>query len=468
MNHLGSHPEGKIASRGRAVTNRILAVVVVAVTGLGVFAGSSGARGPSSLAGTRPFRTRAHVATWALDDGCGGGAGASAQLVRRWLTFAESSCGPHARKALQNCRAHGTKYCFVIQYLETATNQTITSPTASPFSDWWLHPPGGGSPIVANGKYIINQANPSVQAWYRSYVRRNYNSDDGLMLDGQAPALSEILYNANCNCSRTREIRSNAALQAAHRRFAQALTHRNGTPFLQIDNALAPNPYLPQGINMISPSRGVYGLVIEGYPENFGELDPYYTTLLDQMAAVDTRTKGFMMLLSYGNAGADYQDQSRRVQEATVLLGYSQGHVVDWDDVELGSSDLSVWPEEGIYPTHPLESMARPRGRGCLTGSGNPCTRGGHNSLRVADGVYRREFGACYDNNRPIGACAAIVNATADWVTVRSSWLHRDYGHAITFIGGDVQSGGSLGLHDASFHAGSTVIPPDDAVLLDQ
>ena len=36
-------------------------------------------------------------------------------------------------------------------------------------------------------------------------------------------------------------------LQAAHTEMAAALTHRNGTPFVQIDNSLPPNPYLPRG-----------------------------------------------------------------------------------------------------------------------------------------------------------------------------------------------------------------------------
>jgi hypothetical protein len=64
------------------------------------------------------------------------------------------------------------------------------------------------------------------------------------------------------------------------------------------------------------------------------------------------------------------------------------------------------------------------------------------------------------------GDCAAIVNTSSNWVTVKGSWLHRSYGHVITFVGGDSQSGGALDLHDAAFHAGSTAIAPRDAVLL--
>src|SRR4249919_136594 len=41
-----------------------------------------------------------HVATWAYDDGCVGGKGASAGLVRAWVTYAESNCGAENPKVL--------------------------------------------------------------------------------------------------------------------------------------------------------------------------------------------------------------------------------------------------------------------------------------------------------------------------------------------------------------------------------
>ena len=47
------------------------------------------------------------------------------------------------------------------------------------------------------------------------------------------------------------------------------------------------------------------------------------------MAYITTRTKGFITLLSYGAARAGYQPQARRVQEATVLLGFKPAQVVD-------------------------------------------------------------------------------------------------------------------------------------------
>jgi len=457
-------------ARFSTIVARLAVGLASVCVGIAVCAGGAVARNVS-LDGLVPHTT-AHVETWSFDDSCNGGSGASAALVRRWLTFAETNCGATATKSRANCRSGGKVYCLAIQYLDTnvGDSNSLLAFTSSASSSWWLHEPAphGNVPIstTSPGGNLIDQANPAVRAFFRSYVRSHYNSDDGLLMDGQAPGLSEELYNSSCGCSRTREITSNRALMAAHEAMAAAMTHRNGAPFLQIDNALAPNPFLPQGFNLLHSSTGVDGLMIEGEPENDGTLDPYYSTLLDQIASAAHRRGAFVVPLSYGAAGASYQQQSRRVQEATILLGYSPGHLVDWPDLEQGSRDLAVFPEEGIYPTDPVQSMRAPRGRGCLAGRGDVCSRGGHNSLRVAHGVYRREFSACYDRNARIGSCAAIVNTTGSWVTVRSSWLSRTYRHQITFVGGDVQSGGSLNLA-APFAAGVTAIAPYDAVLLD-
>jgi hypothetical protein len=170
--------------------------------------------------------------------------------------------------------------------------------------------------------------------------------------------------------------------------------------------------------------------------------------------------------LSYGQAGAPSQDQSRRVQEATILLGYSPGHLVDWADLNQGSDNLSVWPEEGIYPTQPVQSMGAPGGSNCLAGTGDVCSTGGHNDLQVAPGVYRREFAACYDQGTAIGPCASIVNTTASPVTVASSWLTNNYGHQITFNGADVQAGGTINTTHAAFTPGSTTVGAQDGLLL--
>lgn len=418
---------------------------------------------------------KAHVETWAFDDGCAGGAGASTALVRRWLTFAESDCGPGARKAYANCHAGRRRYCEVMEYLDTdwTFTQDEIGMASAAFNIWSLHEPSPHQGVdvttsTLGGGFLLNQTRPGVQAFFRSYARRHFDTADGLMMDWQSPSLPQELYYSTCGCTKTMEIHTNAALRAEHAQMSAALTHRNGAPFMQADNSLSSNPYLPQGLNMLDHATGVDGLVAEGEPESTGVLDPYYSTLLDQMAYIDSRTRSFLVLMSKGVAGAGYESASRRVQEATILLGFRPGQIVDWADLEVGNRDLAVWPEEGIYPTAAVETMRAPAGRGCLAGTGDICTRGGHNSLQVAAGVYRREFRACYSRGRAIGPCAAIVNTTGGPVTVRASWLRqrRAYHHEITFSGGDVQSGGTVDLAGAPFQAGASQVASDDALLL--
>jgi hypothetical protein len=121
--------------------------------------------------------------------------------------------------------------------------------------------------------------------------------------------------------------------------------------------------------------------------------------------------------------------------------------------------------------------MSQPSGAGCLQGVGSVCTTGGHNDLLVpntgsngkddAPGVYRREFGECYNQGVAFGPCAAIVNYTSSTVTVKGRWLTQSYGHEITFTGGDVQTPGStVNLTGRVFTAGTTTILPYHAILL--
>jgi hypothetical protein len=365
-------------------------------------------------------------------------------------------------------------FCDVVAYLDTNWIYPGSSPMWSSFSaassaDWFQHAAGSQSQINTSafgGGLLINQADAGVQSFFGSYARSDYNGVDGLMMDDQSAGLSAQLYSSTCGCDTDSEFGSDTALQAAHSAMSAAMTHANGQPFTQIDNTLPPNPYLPQGLDLLNQSTGVTGLVAEGEPEDDGTLDPYYSTLLDQIAYVANSSHGFVVPLSYAPAGASYQAQSRRVQEATMLLGYNPGHLVDWADLEQGSSNLAVWPEEGLYPTDPIQSMTAPGGSGCLTGSGQVCSTGGHNNLQVAPGVYRREFGACYDQRVAIGACAAIINTTANPVTIQSAWLAGAYSHQVTLTGGDVQSGGTINTTGATFTPNTTTVQPHDATVL--
>ncbi|MGB9183131.1 MAG: hypothetical protein WCB67_03630 [Solirubrobacteraceae bacterium] len=397
----------------------------------------------------------------------------SASLVRHWLSYAESNCGVTADKALSDCHRPGRVYCRVMQYLDTnwiyAGDRVMPARAAA--SNWWLTQPSPrqSAPILTDWLgtgYLINQAIPAVRAFFRDYVRQNYNRDDGLLLDWQSPGLAQELYYSTCSCRRTAQIRSDRALRAAHAKMSAALTHRDGSHFIEANNSLPGNPFLPQGVRMLNHRVGVDAWTVEGEPMSDGKLVAFYSTLLDQIAYIETRTRGFVVPMSTAPTNAVYLDQTRRVQEATMLLGFRPGRLVDWANLESGSGRLAVWPEEGIYPTAPLESMTAPGGQGCLAGTGVACSRGGHLGVQVTAGIYRREFRSCYRRRIAFGGCAAIMNTTGAYVTVRRAWLRRRYRHQITFAGGDVQSRGTVNLTQARFFLHSTVIPPHDAILL--
>jgi hypothetical protein len=390
-------------------------------------------------------------------------------VVDAWLSYAESNCGTNATKALSDCTQGGVSVCSPIQYLDAnwIYAQGSLPVAASAQESWWLHLRGYSDSqhrIAASsygGGNILNQSNPSVDSWFTNYVHAHFDSYAGLMMDDSSSSLSAQLYYSGQTTSN--ETTTDSALQAAHNQMAASITHDDGGSFLQIDNALTPNDYLAPPFAMLNQSTGVQGLVAEGAPMSNGTLTSYFSTLLDEMAYVDQTANDFVVLLSYDPSGSP---RARRVQTATTLLGYSPGHTVSWADLETNSSNLAVWPEEGIVPTNPIQSMSTPSGSGCLAGQGVVCPSGGHHSLQVAPGIYRREFSDCYNQGAAFGPCAVVINTTNSSATVDSSWLSQSYGHEITFNGGDVQSGGSIDTTGATFVAGSATVPADDAVLL--
>ncbi len=419
-----------------------------------------------------PQSVPTHIETWAYDDGCNGGVGASASFVRQWLTYAESNCGPMASdsKILTDCHADGRTYCSVMAYLDPNHIYSPTWPIVQDTQEsWWLHEPGytdSAHRLVDHSSdwgdsYLLNDADSAVDEWYQNWVRASYPSVDGLLIDEVAGSARAQFYGTGYTS--TEEIPDDAAVLAEHERMAAALTRTDGSAYMQVDNGLGPNPYQPTDVPLLNGPGDVAGLFTEGNPYDNGTLTTFYSTLLDDMAYVDQETNDFLVLLSYDSAGSL---RGRRVQAATVLLGYSPGHIVSWPDLEQNSGDLAIWPEEGLYSSDPIQTMGAPGGPGCLQGTGEVCPVGGHNDVQVATGVYRREFRSCYDQGTPIGGCAVVMNDTAEAVTVQRRWLTLDYQHQITMNGGDVQSGGSLDVSDAPFSAGTTVIPADDAILL--
>jgi hypothetical protein len=390
-------------------------------------------------------------------------------MVQQWATYAESNCGTAADKPLTDCPE--VSLCTSVQYVDAnwIYAQGSLPVAADAQENWWQHEPGYTDsshriyiPAYGGGN-LLNQTVPAVQAWFRNYVQQNYNSYDALEMDDASGSLSNELWGSGLSTSQ--EMTTDAQLQASHDDMAAAMTHTNGQQFLQIDNGLSVNDNLSTPFPMLNDTTGVRGLISEGAPMYNGQMITYYSTMLDEMASINHTNDDFAVWLSYGTDG---DTQTRLVQAASLLLGYSQGHEVSWSDIDTKSYDLAIWPEEGIVPAGPIQTMAEPGGTNCLAGQGVVCSTGGHNDLQVAPGIYRREFAQCYNQGVAFGPCASIVNSTSSPITIQSSWLTQTYKHQITLVGSDVQAGGTVNLTGATYTPGTTTIPANDATLLSQ
>jgi len=212
--------------------------------------GASAITGPTDVVSV----AAAHTETWGFDDCGNGGVGASAPLIRQWLTYAETNCGPGGdSKGLSDCHSGGVVYCQVIQYLDTGIiyyssgdhSDQWPAWSAVAQESWYLHEAAPDqstriSTTAYGGGYYDNVANPSVVTFYQNYVRQNYPDQDGLMMDNTAAGIPELLYGTNDpNASSTNEIASSTELQAAHATLQNALTKPDGSTYLQITNGLA-------------------------------------------------------------------------------------------------------------------------------------------------------------------------------------------------------------------------------------
>ncbi|MGZ3553893.1 MAG: hypothetical protein ACXWNK_17845 [Vulcanimicrobiaceae bacterium] len=391
--------------------------------------------------GSAPY----HIETWAYDNASAQGSTASPALVSQYVTYAESGGGA---KALTDCHTVAPG-CKAVLYIDAnrvyvGENKTNIMPVAK--ENWWLHSRGYTDSahrlrviIGSHIGYLLNQSSPEVQGFWKSYLRTHDDAYDGLMADDTSAGVSEEFYGTGYTSSQ--EITTDSQVVSMHQAFAAQLVHNSGRPFYVIQNGVNPNPYLPHGLQMIGNPSNISGLVTEGHPlYGNGRVNSWYPNLLDVMAQVN-RTSGFIVLLSYGSGG---HASDRYIQTATMWLGYSPGHEVDWENLA-GNNDLAAWPEETIYPTQAVQTMST-----------------GNTNLIVANKVWRREFRACYLRGRYWGRCAALVNLNGYSVSVQSSWLTQAYTRTIQVVGGDVQNPGAA----VTLGAKQTWIPANGALLL--
>lgn len=385
-----------------------------------------------------------HIPTWAYDDSATGteGSTASASIVARYVTYAESV---GTNKVLTDCHTVAPR-CTAIRIVDASriyTDNTTGILTASK-ETWWLHQRPYTDVthrlrVNLNGKiaYVMNESNAAVQSYWQSYIRANYGSFDGLMLDDMSSSIQELVYQTQATS--VTELTTDAQVLAMRQAFAAKMTHSNATPYYIIENGVSANPYNPEGLARIGTPANVHGLISEGVPVAYSVITSWYPNLLDLMTKINA-TPGFIVLLSYGTV---LRTSDRYVHTATIWLGFSPGHEVSWEDLE-GAPHLNVFPESTIYPTSPVQSMTT-----------------GNTNLLVQTKVWRREFRACYLRGALWGHCAALVNTNSVAEAIRSTWLTQAYTNQITVAGGDVQNSTatvSLGTKPASIPANSAVL----------
>lgn len=452
-----------------------------------VLCASCSSRGDRTARASAP----AHIETWAYVDSCHGVGRRQTELIRHWVTYAETKCAATDPIAPAVCRKGARSYCIAISYIDPNLDWSkaglgLTVPGCVRIGDrgcanegWFVHDARTGRRLTwtnsnLGSAYLLNGGDPSLDRFIVGFTNRALARFSGLMVDDVGASTREQLYgDGRPFYTSSAELRSDAAVRQAHVRLADRLARS----FLQIDNGLSVNPNNLPAFDLLGHPTAVVGLVSEGYPEDAANtLANWYSTGLDDIAHLENTprlARDFIVLLGYNSRGSL---AARRVQEATVMLGFEPGRIVDWGDLAQTRLGLAIWPEEGLYFEQPLQTMQDPSGLRCMNGLGGPCTHG-HADLEVARGVnlheqtggagvYRREFRRCFLRGVPIGGCAAIMNDTERPITISSTWLRQRYRHEITIDGGYVQAAGRLNIDGASFTPGVTAIAADDAALL--
>jgi hypothetical protein len=411
-----------------------------------------------TLAAVAPVQIPNHIPTFAYDERSAQGENASSVDVRRLLTYGVGGLGND--KAVRDCQ--GSNQCFSVFYFDP---HLVYDSQQCPYSgdrqflaaaseDWFIHQSGyndlvhrlhGTYTQTCKGQaitipvYAVNVSNPAVQRYYASYLQQNGDTWDYYEMDDTATTVTDALYGpgggfckgmgtANGWCTTSQEIADDNAVEQSQKDFVDALNHRDGRPMRFVYNNIKFGPNARLSLLLTSPR--IVGAICENCIVNNGAFRPeMYARVLDAMATVDSVKGKQFVELNTGNSpdGSDDQIAQRLVTTAVAWLGFADGQTVVWPNLEFKSHNLAVWPEDQIYPTQPVQTMAK-----------------SNSELSVMPSVWRREFRACYMNGKAIGPCAAVLNGSKSPVVPAGSWFRSSLGHSVALHGGDALSGGSV------------------------
>jgi hypothetical protein len=239
-------------------------------------------------------------------------------------------------------------------------------------------------------------------------------------------------------------------------------------------NGCGNNPAAVTGVSLIKMRPNIVGCITENNTGKDAIRNGRVVYSLDNCARVTLSAHGGIFVNGPdGDPGAI----ARRQATAFNMLCYVPRREVFWEEPQFGSKFVNVFPEQGIYPMRPLQSMRIPSrcpeeeialdGPG-IAYSSNPCAVHGHNDLLVAgaQNVFRREFSQCYNQGVAVGQCAVIWNVNDKPVTMLEGWLKQRYSRTMTMNGGTIDERGTVAFR--RFEARGYTIPAYDALFLFQ
>lgn len=380
-------------------------------------------------------------------------------------------------KATSDCHS-GSRGCQAVFYFNpnheydsnnlSCINHPDADIVAAASESWFVHNAGYSDAahrvhgLSASGCTIweMNPNSSAMQNWWQQKLQNVADNYDLYFLDTDPMDVQDSGYfpsGGGCDpwptiCVTTQEIASNTAEVLARSSFVNGLSHSNGSPMHFFYQQASFNSVLDT--SAFSATSRFVGVTCEGCISTYATplRSNLYARVLNEMAAVNA-SPGAYLLISHGNspAGSITQIQQRLITAGIIWLAYSEGHTVVQPDLESNTNNLAVWPEDLIYPSAPVQTMFA-----------------SSNDLQVAPGIWRREFGTCYQAGRSFGRCAVVVNSTAGAVSVQSGWLSQTYGHLITLSGGDVLAGGTASVSGNGFVPSSTSVGAGQAILLAQ
>lgn len=323
-----------------------------------------------------------------------------------------------------------------------------------PAESAWFHDAAGarvhrGDPYTGQYQEFLNPASPqarfAVVRWMNAYVARSPNldfffaDDSGSRLLGPAGTLESGMFygfdavGTEVSRDETWIAGENALFSASTRRLilngGDGFRPAYGGAFLRNSNVAGSNLegcFNAAGTGRVSDEHGEWTAQIDGLLTAL----PFGKYSLCMMNGPLSAVNRLYALASW------WLTYDRRYSVAAPIAPDADGN--------------AVFPEFDIVPLHPLVSA--------VAGNGEALRR---------SGIYAREFGACYQRGRPIGACAAIVNPTRS-PRVLPTLLHR-YAYALQLQGGSTPSGGrAVWSRTEDRPARTGTVGPLQAVILKQ